>query len=312
MLRILLICLLPAFAQSQITPAARKKAHAQLLADSLFFKKEWKKARDQYQLCLNDSPGNNLAWLRMGYCNQNTGYFVEAIRDYEMSMMKNPTPALKAAAESRMARVYSMQNKNDLAMTHLDSAIESGYSNLEELDSLTDYDHIRKDPKFILLYQKAYVKAFPCLADPKAREFDFWVGEWDVYSAGNNNLVGKSVIEKISGGCAILENYHSMQTSYNGKSINNYDGSKGNWEQMWVGSSGVELPGPDVQRFVNGQYKDGAMRFTFETIQQGQKAIGNFIFFNLGHDKVRQYQETSTDGGKTFQVVYDLIYLRKK
>ncbi|MEW6208480.1 MAG: hypothetical protein AB1631_08935 [Acidobacteriota bacterium] len=35
-------------------------------------------------------------------------------------------------------------------------------------------------------------------------------------------------------------------------------------------------------------------------------------FFNLGADRVRQFSERSTDGGKTWAVGYDFTYIRKK
>jgi hypothetical protein len=35
-------------------------------------------------------------------------------------------------------------------------------------------------------------------------------------------------------------------------------------------------------------------------------------FSKLGPDKVRQLGEMSTDGGKTWTVAYDLIYVRKQ
>lgn len=61
-----------------------------------------------------------------------------------------------------------------------------------------------------------------------------------------------------------------------------------------------------------GEYKDGAMRYTSASINaNGQKTLGRMTFFNLG-DKVRQLWETSTDDGKTWTVAFDGTYVRKK
>ena len=54
------------------------------------------------------------------------------------------------------------------------------------------------------------------------------------------------------------------------------------------------------------------MHFTYKKIVKGQPVSGNFMFYNIDNDTVRQYQEVSIDGGKTFQVVYDFTYIRKK
>jgi hypothetical protein len=121
---------------------------------------------------------------------------------------------------------------------------------------------------------------------------------------------GTSVIQRASGGCMIVENWTTWGTPWNGpyegKSMNFYQPATGKWRQVWVGS------GQDISYFENGEYRDGAMRFTYEaTDPQGNKRQGNFIFYNLGPNKVRQYQDQTTDGGKTRTVVYDFIYLRK-
>jgi hypothetical protein len=80
------------------------------------------------------------------------------------------------------------------------------------------------------------------------------------------------------------------------------------WKQSWAGSY---VNGR--QEFTNGEYKDSAMRFVFEmTGPQGNKIIGRFIFYNQGPNQVRQFNETSGDGGKTWATTYDFTYVRKK
>ena len=116
----------------------------------------------------------------------------------------------------------------------------------------------------------------------------------------------RSVIQLISGGCAILENWESSLS--NGKSINFIDPTNNKWKQSWAGNYAN-----GIQEFVNGEYKDSAMRFTFETIDaKGQKLMGHFVFFNQGPNQVRQFNETSADGGKTWITSYDFTYYRKK
>src|SRR5258708_35338648 len=81
---------------------------------------------------------------------------------------------------------------------------------------------------------------FPCMKDAHAREFDFWIGEWDVFAMGTTKLVGKSKIESASGGCMILENWTAIGPQlHNGKSMNYVDPVTNKWIQVWVGSSGI-------------------------------------------------------------------------
>lgn len=157
------------------------------------------------------------------------------------------------------------------------------------------------------IHQQALANAYPCMNDAHAREFDFWVGEWNVYQTGTTTLVGHSKIEKASGGCMILENWTAVGIPNNGKSMNFVDPVTNKWEQVWVGSGGR---GQNVGRFTMGEYKDGAMRFSFTLTRQSVKLIGRFIFYNQGPNQVRQFQETSADEGKTWTTAYDLTYKR--
>ena len=46
----------------------------------------------------------------------------------------------------------------------------------------------------------------PACTAPEHRQFDFWVGYWDVYPTGKEKLVAHSLIEKLYAGCTIREN----------------------------------------------------------------------------------------------------------
>ncbi len=53
--------------------------------------------------------------------------------------------------------------------------------------------------------------------------------------------------------------------------------------------------------------------YTDEVVQpDGTKLKRHLQFFNLSPDKVRQFSQGSTDGGKTWKVEYDFTYTRKK
>ena len=143
----------------------------------------------------------------------------------------------------------------------------------------------------------------PCPNQSEFRQFDFWVGEWNVTSEGQT--VAQSSIQKIIGSCVIYENY-SQSDGYVGKSFNFYDAFLKKWRQTWVDSGG------NVSEF-SGEVKDGTMHYEGESHRQnGRKILRKMILTPLGPDKVRQYSERSLDDGKTWQVAYDFLYLRKK
>jgi Tetratricopeptide repeat len=291
------------YAQTPPTPAPDPALRA---ADSLFQASDYKTARNAYVNYLKNNPPTPNTLARLGFACIQLKQPAEALQYLNKASALNPSAQLRAAIAARSAMAYALQKNNKTALDSLDNARRAGYNNTWEMDNLPAFAGLRADPRFKEIRQRAHESAFPCSTDPNARLFDFWIGEWDVYVRGGNQRAGSSVIESISGDCAILENWTTWRGPFNGKSINFYEAATGKWKQVWVGAGG----GASV--FEQGEYRDGAMRFISKsTDAQGRETLGNFIFYNLGPNKVRQYYETSTDGGKTYQVSYDFIYVRK-
>jgi hypothetical protein len=148
--------------------------------------------------------------------------------------------------------------------------------------------------------------AGPCESGPSYKQFDFWLGEWEARKTGDDSgaPVGKSKIEKISGGCVIQENWESP--GFTGKSWNFYDVGLGKWRQIWIDVTGRKAE-------FSGAYHESSMRFEGETVRaDGVRLKSRMTFFNLGPEKVRQLAERSTDGGQTWTISVDYLYTRKK
>ena len=79
----------------------------------------------------------------------------------------------------------------------------------------------------------------PACQSAEYRQFDFWLGEWEVFLPSGKKA-GDSRIESISAGCALLENW-SGSGGFSGKSLNSYDRGDKRWHQSWVDSSGSRL-----------------------------------------------------------------------
>jgi hypothetical protein len=136
------------------------------------------------------------------------------------------------------------------------------------------------------------------------RQFDFWVGNWDVVTTGKpEEMKAGSRIESINFGCGIRETWLPF-TSLNGASLSIYDKYDRTWHQSWIDASGdrVEFQGglkdgkmimTGLWRGVFGPGKDAIMRMTWSPAQNGQ---------------VRQVGETSVDQGKTWQPSFDFTY----
>src|SRR3954462_9630531 len=89
--------------------------------------------------------------------------------------------------------------------------------------------------------------AKPC-SSPSHRQFDFWVGTWNVTQAGKT--AGQNRIDSILNGCALMESWKGTG-GVTGHSLNIYDSTRDIWHQTWVDSTGSLLT-------LEGRFKDGA------------------------------------------------------
>jgi hypothetical protein len=64
------------------------------------------------------------------------------------------------------------------------------------------------------------------------RQFDFWIGEWEVFDK-TGQKIGDSSVTKEEAGCLLVERWKSARGN-NGQSYNFVDPSRGQWRQVWV------------------------------------------------------------------------------
>lgn len=143
----------------------------------------------------------------------------------------------------------------------------------------------------------------PACTAPEHRQFDFWVGYWDVYPTGKDKLVAHSLIEKLYAGCTIRENWMPLSKS-DGGSLNMYDPADKRWHQTWQDSQngrvtfeGALVAGKMILvgdwKGVNGPGQDAMIRMTYTRNSDGS---------------VRQFGEQSTDFGATWSPNFDFTY----
>ncbi len=274
-------------------------------ADSLFEARNWKGAVKAYQSGLKTDTLNGLVWYRLGEAYQAEGSYNEAIKSYKKSLEFKIATIPMFIIRICLAKTYSQNKDSASALDLLTRMTGNGYSNFSDLSNAKEYEFLRSSSRFLEILSKARSNAFPCLDNPHNREFDFWVGNWNVYQTGTHFQVGKSRIENTTGGCLILENWTAVDNPDEGKSMNFINPITGKWEQHYMGISGASL------YYYNGEYKENAMRFEGDGLDKsGNKLVFHLTFFNLGPDEVRQLFEQTTDQGKTWTTLYDFTYMR--
>jgi tetratricopeptide (TPR) repeat protein len=269
-------------------------------ANDFYQSGDWANAAQAYEAITKLEPANAGAWSRRGGALHSLGKHKEAVAALERSLEINNQQPLTLF---NLARAYARLNDKSKAFASLTKALAAGYSQPQTLEMDKDLASLRDDARFKPLVAQAATNAKPCAARPEYRQLDFWIGEWDVKGTAQQQTAGTSSIQLILGDCVIFENWTGAGGT-NGKSFSFFNGATGKWRQTWVDDKGGLL------EFV-GEYKEGAMHF-MTTTTTGQKVWQRMTLFNLAQDRMRQLGEQSTDEGKTWSVMYDLTYNRRK
>lgn len=134
------------------------------------------------------------------------------------------------------------------------------------------------------------------------RQFDFWLGEWEVRTA-DGQLAGVNRIESEYDGYVLHERY-ATDRGYRGQSLNIYDASRKVWHQSWVDSDGLLL-------LLEGGIRDGRMVLEGQTVGADGQVTRHRISWTPNADgSIRQLWE-STDAEGEWSTAFDGRYTRK-
>jgi tetratricopeptide (TPR) repeat protein len=295
MKRLLVVALLlSGFAIADDADAAQKAYQA----------KQWKDAATMYGKLTQAEPKNPLYWYRLGTSLRMAGDMPKAEAALTQAQQLGFQPMM---VNLGLAAVAVRNGDSEKALVIVEDLAKKGFPAAPIIENDPAFASLSSQPRFVAVLDSMKEQAAPCKypqKNPQYRQFDFWVGNWDVYGKGGA-LVGHSHVDLILGKCVVSENWTDM-TGGEGKSYNKYNAPLQRWEQYWVDQYGQttfyagRLEGPNMVYLADG----------FSPAGKPQKQ--RLTFFPLGPDKVRQFGESSDDGGTTWKVAYDLTYIRQK
>ena len=162
-------------------------------------------------------------------------------------------------------------------------------------------------PAFLLLASTSVHAA--CRDEPRLHALDFWLGHWDV-TAGEEPS-GHNDIEAILDGCAITEHWLDAQ-GHAGLSLFWYDRHANRWKQVWVAEQALDAGGMKEKAEVREQTSATQIRFQgrYPGRKPGVTIDDRTTLTRESPDRVRQLIELSTDGGRTWNPVFDAEYRR--
>ena len=163
-------------------------------------------------------------------------------------------------------------------------------------------------PKHMIVLVATLGGIFACAEAPRAppapctafeyRQFDFWLGDWEVRDA-SGKVAGRNEITSLHNGCLLFESWRGTG-GVTGMSFNFYDAERRKWRQTWVDSTGGVLE-------LEGVYADGRMLLA----SKPGDSMDRVSWQLLPDGRVRQLWEASSDRGTTWKAAFDGYYQKK-
>ena len=133
----------------------------------------------------------------------------------------------------------------------------------------------------------------PDCSGPEYRQFDFWIGRWEVTQGGK--LAGHNRISRELGDCALREHWQGAG-GLEGVSLNFFDRGDGRWHQLWVDGRG------GVLRLSGSAPGPGQMLLESDPAASGPRQR---IHWSLREDGVVvQHWQQSADGGASWTTAF--------
>jgi tetratricopeptide (TPR) repeat protein len=277
--------------------ALAQQSSPQATADELFAHSEWEKAAQAYSGITASDPKNGLAWQKLGECFLQLHKFDLAVQAFSAASNLNYRPLVNKV---NVARAYAEKGDRDQTFSTLDEVVASGQGGRVRPFILgsTEFAKYRDDARF-----KSILEAIAPCKSPEFRQFDFWVGDWEVQDPAGN-VVGHNLVTLEQDGCLIIEHWKDAGGVQTGMSFNYYDIRDKKWHQLYLDNSGNAGAFPAMA----GNVTDGKMVLLTD---EKSTPLYRWTWYTLAPDHVRQMAEQTSDGQKTWQVFWDSVYVRK-
>lgn len=137
-------------------------------------------------------------------------------------------------------------------------------------------------------------------ASADERQFDFWVGEWDVSGTGYTAVVAESTITLADEGCLVLENWRPFANGH-AHSISVYDQTNHRWRQYYAGA------GIAPTEYTGVMDSEGVLRFDVDNSSPARR----MNYQRIDANTVRQWGEQYDDITRVWSTTWDLTYRRR-
>jgi len=266
-------------------------------ARALMNEKNYQGARSELEKVVANEPANGPAFLELARCTRALGDF-----DASIAAAKNALaiPFQPRISHLELAKSLALKGDRDAAIAEIEQIVAMGANKglHDRVAGAPELASLKGNAKF----EAAVARLLPCSA-PEYRQFDFWLGDWEVRDPAGN-VVGRNDVTLHLDGCMLMESWTSG-AGHAGMSMNYFEPTDGTWNQVFSENTG----GPSGWPNLKGKLVDG--RMVLET-SPGVTPKTRWTWSKTGDGRVRQLAEQLGDDGKTWTVIWDSYYGKGK
>ena len=266
------------------------------VADSLYEAGDYAGAAEAYASITAQHPDSGRYWYRLGNSLYQTNRHDEAVAALAKAV-ETFQPA--SYAHYLLAQVHAEAGRPDEAVAEIQRTVDAQGVPFAVLVATPAFERLEGHATFDTLM----ASIDPC-GPAEYRQFDFWVGEWDVRNPAGQ-LGGTNSITREYGGCVLVERWVGPTGIPAGTSQNFYHKGDGKWHQNWIDG---QASGP--LWLVGGLDENGAM--VMMDADRSANPLNRITWTPNPDGSVRQHWEQSTDGGSTWTTAFDGLYVPRE
>ncbi len=157
---------------------------------------------------------------------------------------------------------------------------------------------------------------------PEARQFDFWIGSWDInqkilrQDGSWIELKASTTVSPLLNGCALEEHWTGQVQFFwlgmthpeeiKGFSLRYFDTSSGKWNIYWM-----DTQNPDLGKPFTGNFSEDKGEFYASRETKKGKQISRIVFSDIKEYSVHWDLSISNDDGKNWKAIWVMDMQRK-
>jgi hypothetical protein len=144
-----------------------------------------------------------------------------------------------------------------------------------------------------------------CTGDTERQALDFWLGAWNI-SVSNESTTATSSVTLELDHCLVIERWNGGD-GHRGENLFGYSADDQSWHGFFADNQGR------VHLFLNGKASPGSATFTGPSRDSdGKTELNRITIRRVSATQVEQLWQKSSDGGKSWNTVFQGEYTRKR